>query len=65
VPTLPLDTIYFSISAAAGLFVGAVVAGWLVRNRITHRYEQLLAAAHTEKSVLQEKLRTIRRRWSV
>lgn len=55
--TLPLDTFYFFIFGVAGLLVGAVVAGWLVRNRITHRYEQLLAAAHTEQSVLQEKLR--------
>ncbi|RJQ78980.1 MAG: DNA recombination protein RmuC [Desulfobacteraceae bacterium] len=40
----------------AGILVGAVLAGWLVRNRLMHAHEQQLAAARIEQSIVQEKL---------
>ena len=44
------------IAAGAGLFLGSLIAGWLVRSRIKQRFEQMLSVAHTEQLVLQEKL---------
>ena len=44
------------IAAGAGLLLGSLIAGWLVRSRIKQRFEQMLSVAHTEQRVLQEKL---------
>lgn len=47
------------IAVVAGLLLGGVIAGWLTRSRVKHRFEQMLAAAHTEQSVLQEKMNAL------
>lgn len=57
---LVLDHLDVVIAACAGLSLGGLIAGWLVRNRVKHRLEQLSATAHTELSVLQEKLSAFR-----
>ncbi|MDA8137684.1 MAG: DNA recombination protein RmuC [Desulfobacteraceae bacterium] len=43
-------------AAASGLLVGVVLAGLVVRGRIKHRYDHLLALAQGDQRILQEKL---------
>ncbi|MBT8342701.1 MAG: DNA recombination protein RmuC [Desulfatitalea sp.] len=44
------------ISAVTGLLVGGLVVGWLVRQRLAMRYEQMLSITQRECSILEEKL---------
>lgn len=47
---------YYLAAGVAGLLLGAMAAGLLVRSRLKHRYEQLLAAADTEQRIVLERL---------
>ncbi len=46
------------LAAAVGLLAGGLAIGWMVRNRVSRRYDMVLAGHRIDQSVLQEKVNT-------